>query len=171
MVNRKTLSLRLCVCRVRNKTIDATMRFLFERFVVFDNTCRCRIGGDSPPSFYPCATSMLCVLSSEVKQANMQAQDTVQARPIIAQLLVRLLLPSAWSSASGASRFLLTRAELLLERGQSSKGLRFLALTALRSTGDTGISSGSSATIESGIASDGWLTTRLVRLVEGGVAR
>ena len=114
---------------------------------------------------------MLCVLSSEVKQANMQAQDTVQARPIIAQLLVRLLLPSAWSSASGASRFLLTRAELLLERGQSSKGLRFLALTALRSTGDTGISSGSSATIESGIASDGWLTTRLVRLVEGGVAR
>ena len=90
---------------------------------------------------------------------------------MIAQLVVRLLLPSACSNASGASRFLLTRAELLLERGQSSKGLRFLALTALRSTGDTGISSGSSATMESGIASDGWSMMRLVRLVEGGVAR
>lgn len=57
-------------------------------------------------------------------------------------------------------------------RGQSSKGLRFLALVALRVTGEAGASSGSSTTMSREGAGPGAASTiRFVRLVEGGVAR
>jgi len=87
-----------------------------------------------------------------------------------APLLVRLLLPGTGSSGSEASRFLLWE-ELLLERGQSSKGLRFLTLAALRATGEAGASSASSATESSPAALNATSAVRFVRLVEGGVAR
>jgi hypothetical protein len=88
---------------------------------------------------------------------------------MIAPLLVRLLLPETGSSGSEASRFLLWE-ELLLERGQSSKGLRFLTLAALRATGEAGASS-SSATESSPAALNAMSAVRFMRLVEGGVAR
>lgn len=87
----------------------------------------------------------------------------------ITPLLVRLLLPEAGPSCSEASRFLLLE-ELLLDRGQSSKGLRFLTLAALRATGDAGVSS-SSATESSPAALNAMSAVRFGRLVEGGVAR
>jgi hypothetical protein len=84
-------------------------------------------------------------------------------------LLVRLL-PETGPSCSEASRFLLLE-ELLLDRGQSSKGLRFLTLAALRATGDAGTSSVSSATESSPAALNAMSAVRFGRLVEGGVAR
>jgi hypothetical protein len=93
-------------------------------------------------------------------------QDGLEMTP----LLVRLLLPATGPSCSGASRFLLLE-ELLLERGQSSKGLRFLTLAALRATGDAGTSSDSSATESSPAALNAMSAVRFVRLVDGGVAR
>lgn len=88
----------------------------------------------------------------------------------IAPLLVRLLPPETGSSGSEASRFLPWE-ELLLDRGQSSKGLRFLTLAALRAIGEAGTSSGSSATASSPAALNATSAVRFVRLVDGGVAR
>jgi hypothetical protein len=88
----------------------------------------------------------------------------------ITPLLVRLLLPETGPSCSEASCFLLLE-ELPLDRGQSSKGLRFLTLAALRATGDAGTSSVSSATESSPAALNAMSAVRFGRLVEGGVAR
>jgi len=122
--------------------MNAIMQFFLEILAMPNSIFRRRTGAGLVLFRCCCDIPVWSQLGLGVRQAGVLLQCSIQA-----PLLVRLLLPSACSSASGASRFLLTRAALGFERGQSSNGLRFLTLPALRSIGDTGASSGSPTTI------------------------